>query len=72
MVLTQAGVPVSSTEELLEGEWLWSLDGESQVANIWLEHTASGGKYCSFTEHRPSGSFDANKHTSIHTQKTVN
>jgi hypothetical protein len=64
-VLTKVAVAITDTEKLLEGEWLWSKDGTTQTANIWLEYTNHEGKFCSFTEHRLKDSFDANKHTSI-------
>jgi hypothetical protein len=26
--------PMSANEEMIDGEWIWSKDGDSQIANI--------------------------------------
>ena len=44
--------PMSATENLIWGEWIWSTDeGVSQDLNVWLGHNTIDGKFCMFLEH---------------------
>jgi hypothetical protein len=50
--------PMTANEEMIDGEWIWSKDGDSQIANIWLKHSDYKGKYCAFTEQTPAAELD--------------
>ena len=39
----------SDLENLVMGEWIWSMNGQDQVANFHLHWTAELGKHCWFT-----------------------